>query len=55
MYEIGELKLEGQACWELVGECYVHGLMDGEAVGEKWGHVSQEDIFFAWQASQFIR
>ena len=43
---VGE-KLEGQVCWELVGECYVHGLMDGEAVGEKWAHVSEEDILFA--------
>ena len=40
-------KLEGQMCWELVGECYVHGLMDGEAVGEKWDHVGEEDILFA--------
>lgn len=40
-------KLEEQVCWELVGECYVHGLMDREAVGEKWGHVREEDILFA--------
>ena len=40
-------KQEGQVCWELVGECYVHGLMDREAVGEKWGHVREEDMLFA--------
>ena len=40
-------KFEGQVRWELVGECYVYELMDREAVGEKWEHVSEEDIVFA--------
>lgn len=40
-------KFEGQVRWELVGECYVYGLMDREAAGEKWEHVSEEDIVFA--------
>ena len=39
--------LEGQACWEVVGACYVYGLMDCEVMGEKWGHVCEEDILFA--------
>ena len=25
-------EVEGESFWELVGECYVHGMMDGEAI-----------------------
>ena len=34
------------AYWELVGECYVHGLMDGEGFKGSWGDVREEDIVF---------
>ena len=39
-------KFEGQVRWELVGECYENGLMNREAVVERWEHVSEEDIVF---------
>ena len=28
-------EVEGESFWELVGECYVHGMMDGEAMEEQ--------------------
>ena len=28
---------DGDWCCELVGECYVHGLMDGEMLDERYG------------------
>jgi len=30
-------KVEGQVTYQLVGECYVHGIMDGEVVKDKKG------------------
>ena len=39
-----EQNVDGHSCWELIGGCYVHGLMNGEAAGESWEHVSEKDI-----------
>ena len=39
----------------LIGECYVHGLMDGEAMRYlREGLVSEEDIFIVWSC-QYAR
>ena len=40
-------EVDGQACWELVGECYVQGIMKGEAFEEKWAHVKEEGLLLA--------
>ena len=34
-------KDSGDVRWQVVGECYLHGIMDGEAIG--WG-IEPEDI-----------
>ena len=33
-----------QRCWTLIGECYVYGLMNGEAMGVSMENIHEEDI-----------
>lgn len=34
----------GPDCWELVGECYIHGFMDGEAVKDSDAKVQRFEL-----------
>lgn len=37
--------LNAGVCYEFIGECYVHGMMDGEAFDEDSGPKQDEDDF----------
>ncbi|KAF8856036.1 hypothetical protein BDZ45DRAFT_745897 [Acephala macrosclerotiorum] len=42
--------------WQLIGESYVHGMMDGEALnGLKEGYLSSEKFILIWQFAKLLR